>query len=74
MQLHRVADRPDFRAALERHLEEYGKTRGAVSELAGSFRAIQVFKFNTDESQCLHWLGSQPAASRRNVGMARPPQ
>jgi len=30
------ADRPEFRAALERHLEEYGKTRGAVSELAGS--------------------------------------
>jgi hypothetical protein len=34
--LHSVADRPEFRAALERHLEEYGKTRGAVSELAGS--------------------------------------
>ena len=35
-QLHSVADRPAFQAALERHLEEYGKTRGAVSELAGS--------------------------------------
>ena len=35
-QLHSVAARPAFRAALERHLEEYGKTRGAVSELAGS--------------------------------------
>src|SRR5712691_2483937 len=35
-QLHSVADRPAFRAALDRHLEEYGKTRGAVSELAGS--------------------------------------
>ena len=35
-QLHRVAERPTFRAALERHLEEYGKTRGAVSELASS--------------------------------------
>src|ERR671922_2017896 len=35
-QLHSVAERPAFRAALERHLEEYGKTRGAVSELAGS--------------------------------------
>jgi hypothetical protein len=35
-QLHRVAERPAFRAALERHLEEYGKTRGAVSELASS--------------------------------------
>ena len=35
-QLRSVADRPAFRAALERHLEEYGKTRGAVSELAGS--------------------------------------
>ena len=34
--LHRVAERPAFRAALERHLAEYGKTRGAVSELAGS--------------------------------------
>jgi hypothetical protein len=33
-----------------------------------------VFEFNTDESQCLRRLGSQPAASRRNVGMARPPQ
>src|SRR5262249_59730830 len=35
-ELHSVADRPAFRTALERHLEEYGKTRGAVSELAGS--------------------------------------
>jgi Family of unknown function (DUF6635) len=35
-QLQNVADRPEFRAALERNLEEYGKTRGAVSELAGS--------------------------------------
>jgi hypothetical protein len=34
--LHGVAEQPAFRAALERHLEEYGKTRGAVSELAGS--------------------------------------
>jgi hypothetical protein len=35
-QLHSVAARPEFRGALERHLEEYGNTRGAVSELAGS--------------------------------------
>ena len=35
-QLHRVAERSDVRAALARHLEEYGKTRGAVSELASS--------------------------------------
>jgi hypothetical protein len=34
--LHSVVERPVFRAALERHLAEYGKTRGAVSELAGS--------------------------------------
>jgi hypothetical protein len=34
--LHSLADRPAFRAALEQHLAEYGKTRGAVSELAGS--------------------------------------
>src|SRR5262245_35955830 len=36
MQLHGVEERPAFRAALEQHLEEYGKTCGAVSELAGS--------------------------------------
>ena len=36
MQLHSVADQPAFRATLERHLAEYGTTRGAVSELAGS--------------------------------------
>jgi hypothetical protein len=34
--LHSLADRPAFRAALEQHLAEYGTTRGAVSELAGS--------------------------------------
>src|SRR5262252_8656417 len=34
--LHSLADRPAFRATLEQHLVEYGKTRGAVSELAGS--------------------------------------
>ena len=39
-QLHSVAERPDVRAALERHLEEYGKTRGAVSELAGSLLTL----------------------------------
>ena len=39
-QLHSVADRPAFRAALERHLAEYGKTRGAVSELAGSLLTL----------------------------------
>jgi hypothetical protein len=35
-ELHSHADRPEFRAALERNLAEYGKTRAAVSELAGS--------------------------------------
>src|SRR4029450_13243284 len=39
-QLHSVAERPAFRAALERHLAEYGKTRGAVSELAGSLTTL----------------------------------
>src|SRR5215475_4535745 len=34
--LHSVAGRPAFRATLERHLAEYGTTRDAVSELAGS--------------------------------------
>jgi len=38
--LHRVTDRPDVRATLERHLEEYGKTRGAVSELASSLLTL----------------------------------
>ena len=33
-----------------------------------------VFACNTNESQCLHRLGGQPAARRRTVGMARPPQ
>ena len=33
---HRDAERPAFWVALERHLAEYGTTRGAVSELAGS--------------------------------------
>ncbi len=32
-----------------------------------------VFECNTDESQCLRRLGSQPAASRRSGGLARPP-
>jgi hypothetical protein len=35
-QLHSVAAQPAFRSALERHLAEYGTTRGAVSELASS--------------------------------------
>jgi hypothetical protein len=39
-QLHSMADRPAFRATLERHLAEYGKTRGAVSELAGSLLTL----------------------------------
>jgi hypothetical protein len=39
-QRHRVTERPDVRAALERHLAEYGKTRGAVSELAGSLLTL----------------------------------
>ena len=38
--LHRVTDRPDVRATLERQLEEYGKTRGAVSELASSLLTL----------------------------------
>ena len=32
-----------------------------------------VFKFNTNESQGLRWLGRQPAAGGGNGGMARPP-
>lgn len=38
--LRRHADRPEFRAALERNLAEYGKTRGAVSELAGGLLSL----------------------------------
>jgi hypothetical protein len=33
-----------------------------------------VFQFNPNKSQRLCRLGRQPAASRRNVGMSRPPQ
>jgi hypothetical protein len=33
-----------------------------------------VFEFNPDESQRLSWLGCQPAACRRDIRMARPPQ
>ena len=33
-----------------------------------------VFQCNPDERQRLCWLGSQPAASRRNVGMPCPPE
>src|SRR5712691_12413229 len=33
-----------------------------------------VFECNTDESQCLRRLGSQPAASRCHVALACPPQ
>jgi hypothetical protein len=40
MQLHSLAERPTFRAALERHLAEYDKTRGAVSELASSLLTL----------------------------------
>ena len=45
---------------------------GQVS--CGNGQGHSVFKFNTDESQGLRRLGSQPAASRRNVGMACPSQ
>jgi hypothetical protein len=33
-----------------------------------------VFEFNPDKSQRLSWLGRQPAACRRDIRMARPPQ
>ena len=33
-----------------------------------------VFECNTDESQCLRRLGCEPAARRRYIGFARPPQ
>ena len=33
-----------------------------------------VLECNADKRQRLSWLGRQPAACRRNVGMARPPQ
>jgi hypothetical protein len=36
LQIKSRAAHPDFQAALERNLAEYGKTRNAVSELAGS--------------------------------------
>src|SRR6516165_12370605 len=39
-----------------------------------SHQGHSVFEFNTDESQCLRRLGCEPAASRRYIGFARPPQ
>jgi hypothetical protein len=39
-QLGRHADDPEFRAALERTLLEYGKTRSGVSELAGNLLTL----------------------------------
>ena len=39
-QLQALAARPEFRAALERHLAEYGKTRAGVSELAASLLTL----------------------------------
>src|SRR5712691_7511072 len=50
------------------------KKKECLGTLYRDGQGHSVFKFNTDESQCLRRLGSQPAASRRNVGMARPPQ
>jgi hypothetical protein len=52
-----------------------GMSNDVVGVIKGKvFQRHSVFEFNTDESQCLRWLGSQPATSRRDVGMARPPQ
>jgi len=51
MQLHSVAERPAFRAALARHLEEYGKTRGACSELAGSLLNLDPQKGMCDTTR-----------------------
>src|SRR6266446_2966196 len=59
------------------NLESPAPPSTSSSTRASSVRHLQghsVFEFNTDESQCVRWLGSQPAASRRNVGMACPPQ
>ena len=39
-----------------------------------SWQGHSVFEFNPDESQRLSWLGCQPAACRRDIRMARPPQ
>ena len=55
--------------ALEHELRLY-----AVSSAFSGLQGHLVFQYNPDESQRLCWLGSQPAASRRNVRMARPPQ
>jgi ATP/maltotriose-dependent transcriptional regulator MalT len=53
------------------------RVKGELMLMQGADTSAQghsVFEFNTDESQCLHRLGSQPAARRRNVGMTRPSQ
>lgn len=41
---------------------------------SGREQGHSVFEFNPDESQRLSWLGCQPAACRRDIRMARPPQ
>jgi hypothetical protein len=40
----------------------------------GAPQGHSVFECNPDESQRLSWLGCQPAACRRDIRMARPPQ
>src|SRR4029453_7889787 len=45
-----------------------------VKHTSKRMQGHSVFECNTNESQGLHRLGGQSAASRRNVGMARPPQ
>jgi hypothetical protein len=44
-----------------------------VKAPGGVEQGHSVFEFNTDESQCLCWLGCEPAASRRYIGFACPP-
>ena len=48
-------------------------TRRHLERQAGCSHGHSVFEFNTDESQCLCWLGCEPAASRRYIGFACPP-
>src|SRR2546430_12831506 len=62
------------------HMTRKSKGEIVLLSAAGMSRkslALQghsVFEFNPDESQRLSWLGCQPAACRRDVRMARPPQ
>src|SRR5712691_11801204 len=55
-------------------LERLYSSTDCLSRQCEEIQGHSVFEFNPDESQRLSWLGCQPAACRRDIRMARPPQ